>query len=57
MKFLRIHLGWSSGASGLCCLEWTQEQLQIRDLGCKEAYAKRTLRERRHPLDRALGTP
>lgn len=29
MKFLGIDLGWSSGASGLCCLELVESQLHI----------------------------
>ncbi len=29
MKFLGIDLGWSSGASGLCCLDWQQEKLEV----------------------------
>jgi predicted RNase H-like nuclease len=32
MKFLGIDLGWSSGASGLCCLEWSDESLILLDL-------------------------
>lgn len=32
MKFLGIDLGWSSGASGLCCLAWQDGQLQLVDL-------------------------
>ena len=32
MKFLGIDLGWRSGASGLCCLEWQDNQLQLLDL-------------------------
>jgi predicted RNase H-like nuclease len=34
MKFLGIDLGWSSGASGLCCLEWQSGKLELRDLRC-----------------------
>lgn len=30
MKFLGIDLGWISGASGLCCLEWRDRHLSIR---------------------------
>lgn len=33
MKFIGIDLGWSSGASGLCCLEWEREGLRLLDLG------------------------
>lgn len=29
MKFLGIDLGWTSQASGLCCLEWQQNQLYL----------------------------
>ncbi|MEG4281780.1 DUF429 domain-containing protein [Microcoleus sp. A006_D1] len=29
MKFIGIDLGWSSGASGLCCLNWENNQLQF----------------------------
>lgn len=32
MKFLGIDLGWSSGASGLCCLSWQDGRLQMLDL-------------------------
>lgn len=32
MKFLGIDFGWSSGASGLCCLGWQNEQLHLLDL-------------------------
>ncbi|MDJ1169763.1 DUF429 domain-containing protein [Roseofilum sp. BLCC_M154] len=32
MKFLGIDLGWRSGATGLCCLEWKLEQLHRVDL-------------------------
>ncbi len=32
MKFLGIDLGWSSGASGLCCLEWSAGYLHLLDL-------------------------
>lgn len=32
MKFLGIDLGWSSGASGLCCLEWSNKSLVLLDL-------------------------
>lgn len=32
MKFIGIDLGWSSGASGLCCLQWQDNQLQLLDL-------------------------
>lgn len=32
MKFIGVDLGWSSGASGLCCLEWCDGVLKIREL-------------------------
>ena len=32
MKFIGIDLGWSSGASGLCCLVWRKESLEILSL-------------------------
>jgi len=32
MKFIGVDFGWSSGASGLCCLEWSNNQLEIEDL-------------------------
>lgn len=32
MKFLGIDLGWTSGASGLCCLGWSEQGLQVLDL-------------------------
>lgn len=31
MKFIGIDLGWRSGDSGLCCLGWENERLQILD--------------------------
>ena len=39
MKFIGIDLGWRSGASGLCCLNWVDGQLHILDLDRKEAIA------------------
>ena len=36
MKFLGIDLGWRSQPSGLCCLTWTNEQLELLDLDRKE---------------------
>ncbi|MEH1967186.1 DUF429 domain-containing protein [Nostoc sp.] len=39
MKFIGIDLGWRSQPSGLCCLEWIYEQLQLLDLDRKEAIA------------------
>jgi predicted RNase H-like nuclease len=32
MKFLGIDLGWQSQPSGLCCLEWQDHRLALRDL-------------------------
>ena len=32
MKFIGVDLGWSSGASGLCCLTWQNNQLKIVEL-------------------------
>lgn len=32
MRFLGIDLGWKSGASGLCCLEWQQGELVLLNL-------------------------
>ena len=32
MKFIGIDLGWTSGASGLCCLVWQDNYLKILDL-------------------------
>ncbi|HEY9694277.1 MAG TPA: DUF429 domain-containing protein [Oculatellaceae cyanobacterium] len=32
MKFIGIDFGWVSGASGLCCLEWRNNQLEILNL-------------------------
>jgi predicted RNase H-like nuclease len=40
MKFLGIDLGWSTGASGLCCLEWHQSHLRILDLQCRTEMAE-----------------
>lgn len=39
MKFLGIDLGWSSGASGLCCLEWRDQRLELLDLQRQLAIA------------------
>ncbi len=36
MKFLGIDLGWSSGASGLCCLVWSNGSLHLLDLSLKQ---------------------
>ena len=35
MKFIGIDLGWQSGASGLCCLDWHNNCLEIIDLTTK----------------------
>jgi predicted RNase H-like nuclease len=35
MKFIGIDLGWVSGASGLCCLNWRNNQLEILELTTK----------------------
>jgi predicted RNase H-like nuclease len=35
MKFIGIDFGWISGASGLCCLDWQDNYLQILDLTWK----------------------
>ncbi|MEQ8957977.1 MAG: DUF429 domain-containing protein [Coleofasciculus sp. C2-GNP5-27] len=37
MKFIGIDLGWTSGASGLCCLHWSDGQLQLLELNRKQA--------------------
>ncbi len=39
MKFLGIDFGWSSGASGLCCLEWRENRLELVDLQRIQAIA------------------
>jgi len=39
MKFLGIDLGWSTGASGLCCLAWADGKLELLDLQRREAIA------------------
>ena len=40
MKFLGIDLGWSSGASGLCCLGWQDDKLELLDLQCQGSIAE-----------------
>lgn len=40
MKFIGIDFGWQSGASGLCCLEWNQNQLELIELDRKETIAE-----------------
>ena len=32
MKFIGIDLGWTSGASGLCCLSWQEQKLKILEI-------------------------
>ncbi|MBW4666793.1 MAG: DUF429 domain-containing protein [Cyanomargarita calcarea GSE-NOS-MK-12-04C] len=39
MKFLGIDLGWKSQPTGLCCLEWQDNQLQLLDLDRKDSIA------------------
>lgn len=39
MKFLGIDLGWSSGASGLCCLGWQDGKLELLDLQRRQTIA------------------
>jgi predicted RNase H-like nuclease len=39
MKFLGIDLGWTSGASGLCCLVWQDGQLHLQALHRELAIA------------------
>ncbi|WP_026735452.1 DUF429 domain-containing protein [Fischerella sp. PCC 9605] len=39
MKFIGIDLGWKSQPSGLCCLEWSDNQLHILDIDRKESIA------------------
>lgn len=39
MKLLGIDLGWQSGASGLCCLDWQQGTLVLADLQCQQSVA------------------
>lgn len=39
MKFLGIDFGWKSQPSGLCCLEWTGEQLELLDIDRQESIA------------------
>ena len=35
MKFIGVDFGWISGASGLCCLKWQDNKLQILDITTK----------------------
>ncbi|MBE9125067.1 MULTISPECIES: DUF429 domain-containing protein [unclassified Coleofasciculus] len=39
MKFLGIDLGWTSGASGLCCLNWLDGTLHLLELDRKQPTA------------------
>ncbi len=39
MKFLGIDLGWTSDASGLCCLDWSDGYLQLLDLDRQQTIA------------------
>lgn len=39
MKFLGIDFGWQCGASGLCCLSWENDRLQLLDLDRRESIA------------------
>ncbi|MGB3204815.1 MAG: DUF429 domain-containing protein [Crinalium sp.] len=39
MKFIGIDFGWVSGASGLCCLEWRNNQLEILNLDRQQSNA------------------
>jgi predicted RNase H-like nuclease len=36
MKFIGVDLGWVSGASGLCCLQWLEESLEILDISHRQ---------------------
>ncbi|MBD2608920.1 DUF429 domain-containing protein [Scytonema hofmannii FACHB-248] len=39
MKFIGIDFGWKSQPSGLCCLQWTDNQLELLDLDRKDFIA------------------
>ncbi len=39
MKFIGIDFGWTSGASGLCCLRWENGHLQLADSDRQDAIA------------------
>lgn len=39
MKFVGIDFGWVSGASGLCCLEWRDNKLEILEITTKREIA------------------
>lgn len=36
MKFVGVDLGWVSGGSGLCCLDWQDECLSVLDITRKQ---------------------
>ncbi|VEP18540.1 conserved hypothetical protein [Hyella patelloides LEGE 07179] len=40
MKFIGVDFGWVSGASGLCCLQWRNNQLRILDITTKLELAE-----------------
>ena len=40
MKFIGVDFGWVSGASGLCCLEWQNNKLQILEITTELEIAK-----------------
>lgn len=40
MKFLGIDLGWQSGPSGLCCLEFVHDQLQLQLLDRRDSLGE-----------------
>jgi predicted RNase H-like nuclease len=39
MKFLGIDLGWRSQPTGVCCLNWVENRLQILDIDRKQTIA------------------
>ena len=39
MKFIGIDLGWSSGASGLCCLNWENNRLELIECDRKQSLS------------------
>lgn len=39
MKFIGIDFGWISGASGLCCLRWENNELYLEDIDRLDALA------------------
>jgi len=40
MKFIGVDLGWKTGESGLCFLEWKNSQLQVIDITCRLSLAE-----------------